>query len=250
MNFLKMKQIKKPILTCLVASISLFASAQANVSFTLDSPVVGANLTSGTSFNYDFTLTNTGTEPIDILDTIIVLPTVNGNRISSNSGGFVDYVIIGIAIAANGGSSSFSKSLTVQGGTAGNVEFCGISGVFGQGWTNVTESNTDDNEDCNTVNWSIPVTVGIEDLSLATLQDNSFYNRGIFNVRLLNAGAFQSMKFELINLTGKVVQSSDFEVSNQEVVKGISLNSPSKGIYIARLSSKGKVISTRKIVVQ
>ena len=51
---------------------------QANVSISMNSPSTGANLSAGSNINFDFTISNTGSEPIDAQDTIILLPTANG----------------------------------------------------------------------------------------------------------------------------------------------------------------------------
>lgn len=240
--------MKKLLLSTLFASLSIFAFAQANVSITLDSPVAGANLASGTAFNFDVTITNTGSEPIDAMDTIIIIPTVNGSGIANQSGGILAFGIQR-TIAANGGSDTYSQSLTLTGGADGALNFCSVIGVLGAGWSGVTESDTTDNQNCSTVNWSTG-TIGISEIRLASLEDNSFYNNGVYNVRLSAANASQSMTFELINLTGKVIQSSTFDVNNSEVSEDISLNAPAKGVYIARLTSNGQPVSTKKIIVQ
>lgn len=239
--------MKKLLLSTLFATFSIFAIAQANVSITLDAPSAGANLSAGQAFNFDVTITNTGSEAIDMMDTIIIIPTVNGSAITSG-GGILGWAIQR-SIAANGGSDTYSQSLTLTGGADGALNFCSLIGVRGAGWSGVVESDTTDNLNCNTVNWSTG-TIGMSEIRLASLEDNSFYNNGFYNVRLTSANATQKMTFELINLTGKVIQSNTFDVNNSEVSQDIALKSPSKGIYIARLTSNGKAVSTKKIIVQ
>lgn len=239
--------MKKILLSTLFTSFSILAIAQANVSVTMDSPVAGANLASGQSFNFDVTITNSGIEPIDIMDSILIIPTVNGNSISSG-GGILGWINQD-PIAASGGTATYSWPITLTGGADGAINFCAIVAVRGAGWSGVVESDTTDNLSCSTVNWSTG-TIGMSEIRLASLEDNSFYNNGVYNVRLTSANSTQKMTFELINLTGKVIQSNTFDVINSEVSEDIALKSPSKGIYIARLTSNGKAISTKKIIVQ
>lgn len=221
--------------------------AQANVSVSINSPLSGANLSSGSPFSFEITITNTGAEAIDMMDSILIVPSANGNAIS-NSAGILEW-IENQSIAANGGTYTFSQSLEVSGGAAGVLDLCCIIAVRGAGWTGVTESDITDNTSCVNVNWATG-TVGISELRLASLEDNSFYNNGVYNIRLANTNSRKRLTFELVNLTGKVVQSSSFDVNGSEVSEDISLNSPSKGIYLARLSSNGTPVSARKIVVQ
>lgn len=240
--------MKKLLLSSLFASLSLFAIGQADVAITLDSPTANANLVSGTSFNFDVTITNIGAEPIDANDTVIVFPTANGSLISTQSGAPLAWIVPG-AIAANGGTGTFSQSLSLTGGSTGTLDICAVVGVLGAGWSGVTESDTTNNINCATVNWSAGG-IGISEFKLVTLTDNSFYSNGYYNVRLNSANAHSSIKFELISLTGKVVQSQEINTFGSEVSEDIRLNAPSNGVYIARLTSQGKAISTKKVVIQ
>ena len=65
----------------------------------------------------------------------------------------------------------------------------------------------------------------------------------------MNVDPNQKISFELVNLTGKIIQSYTFQSSSADVSKDIALAAPPKGIYIARLSSKSKALSIKKIVV-
>ena len=131
---------------------------QANVSISMNSPSTGANLSAGSNINFDFTISNTGSEPIDAQDTIILLPTANGNRIAKDgpSPDFVEW-ILNVDIPANGGSYNFSESIVVKGGVDGMLDFCGNIKVFGSGWRGVVETDLLDNQSCNEVNWTIPI---------------------------------------------------------------------------------------------
>lgn len=239
--------MNKFLLSTLLVSFSILAIAQANVSVTIDSPVAGANIASGQAFNFVVTITNSGVEAIDMMDTIILIPTINGSAINSASG-ILEWNIQR-SITENGGTDTFSQTLTINGGADGTNNFCVLIGVRGLGWSGVVESDITDNLNCSIVNWSTG-TIGMTDFRLASLEDNSFYNNGFYKVRLTSAKATQKMTFELIDLTGKVIQSSTFDVNNSDVSENIALRSPSKGIYIARLTSNGKAISTKKIIVQ
>ena len=222
---------------------------QANVSISMNSPSTGANLSAGSNINFDFTISNTGSEPIDAQDTIILLPTANRNRIAKDgpSPDFVEW-ILNVDIPANGGSYNFSESIVVKGGVDGMLDFCGNIKVFGSGWRGVVETDLLDNQSCNEVNWtSMPIS--LTEGSKAELIDNSYYQKGVYKIRLMNVDPNQKISFELVNLTGKIIQSYTFQSSSADVSKDIALAAPPKGIYIARLSSKSKALSIKKIVV-
>ena len=240
--------MKKLLLSSFFASLSFLAFAQPDVAITLDAPTASANLTSGTPFNFDVTITNMGTEPLDLMDSIIIIPTANGSLIQTSTGAPLAW-LVQQAVAANGGTTTFSQQLSLTGGQTGTLDICGAVGVLGAGWSGVQESDTTNNQDCANVNWTV-TGIGISEFKLVSLTDNSFYSNGVYNVRLNSANAYTSMKFELISLTGKVVQTETFSTFGSEVSEDIKVNAPAKGIYIARLTSAGKAISTKKVVIQ
>jgi hypothetical protein len=239
--------MKKLLLSSVLALTSVFAFAQNDISVTLNAPTAGANLNSGTDFTFDITVTNSGTTPILATDSILYAPTFAGSLIGTTGGGSLIY--LGQQAIAAGGTANFQQTLNLTGGTDGMVEVCGIAVVLGPNWSNVTEDDTTNNQSCATVNWSTG-TIGTQEFRLTSLEDNSFYSNGTYSVRLTSAGGYGSMNFELISLTGQVVQASTFSTTGSEVNEDIQVSAPTSGIYIARLTANGEAISTKKVIVQ
>lgn len=240
--------MKKLLLSGLFSALSIFAVAQSDVSVTIDAPTAGANLAAGTAFTFDVTVTNNGTTAITAMDSIYVIPTVNGSAIGLSNGGILGW-IYSQPVASNGGTATFSNSMNLTGGVTGPINMCGVLVMRGPNWTGVVESDTTNNVSCANVNWTNG-TIGISEFAIATLTDDSYYSNGVYNVRLNAADAQSNMTFELISLTGKVVQTATFSTKGSQVSEDITLTAPSKGIYIARITSAGKPVSTRKVVVQ
>ena len=232
--------MKKLLLSGILALTTVLASAQGDVGITVTSPSAGANLTAGVPFNYDVTITNHGTHDISAATDSIFYYFAIGGQLISGWYSIQD-------IPANGGTAMFSQSMTVTGGPNGPVDICGLALVVGPNWA--SDADTTNNVNCVNVNWTNP-SIGTTEFAMAQLVDNSFYSNGVYNVRLASANAYNSIQFELINLTGKVVQTYRISNNNGEVSEDIMLNSPTKGVYLARLTSNGKAISTRKIIVQ
>lgn len=236
--------MKKLLLSGLLASFALFSGAQ-DIAVTLTSPTANGNVTSGGQFNFDVTITNSGTIALTTADSVLIAPRVGGSLLPTQSGAPLIW-LVNQDIAANGGTYNFTQPLGLQGGPTGSLEICAVSAVLGSVWD--VETDTTNNVNCVTVNYTN--NIGLGEISLVTLTDNSFYSNGVFNVRLTSTLGYNSMSFELISLTGKVVQSNTFAVSGSGVSEDIQISAPAKGIYIARLTSNGKPVSTKKVVVE
>ena len=65
----------------------------------------------------------------------------------------------------------------------------------------------------------------------------------------MNLKSAQSVKIELIDLTGKTVLHKDAGVLNGETLQTINVNNITKGIYFLRVSSEGST-QTRKLIIE
>lgn len=247
----------KKVLLSLFALCSFGAFAQADVAITLDAPAAGSTLGPGQAFDFDVTITNLGSVDITASDTVVYAPALNGSLLTSgNPPQNIVYDFTGTTIAAGGGTETRSHSFTglnISGASAMQVDFCGLVAVLGPNWTGVTESDTTNNESCNTVNYD-PNSVSIgEHVMSASLQrealDNSFYANGIYTLEVSNLES-GAAEINVISITGQTMLSTVKEIQNHELKGSLELESLSKGVYIVSITLEGNRISAKKIVVQ
>lgn len=243
----------KRLLSLAVLALTTTLSAQPDVSITLTSPVANSTIGPGQQFNFDVTITNVGSQDITTSDTVVYLPTVNGGPLTSN-GSLVGWFFTGTTIAANGGTETRSQGfggLSIQGASAGNIQFCGVVQVSGPNWT--MDADTSNNTSCNTIIYD-PTTVGLEENVVYAKEaskpvDNSYYSNGVYHVAIKNVSS-RANEITVIDITGNVVYNTALEARANELSKEVKLEGLSTGIYIVNIKSEGSSISTRKVVVQ
>lgn len=145
--------------------------------------------------------------------------------------------------------------LSINNGTAQNVDFCGGVIAIGPNWNNVNESDTTNNTSCQSIMYDpnggtvgLAENVIFSEGSLAVL-DGSYSDGSTFYVNVYNMTSPMA-KVSFIDLTGRVVYSQSFQAQGKEVRAEISLNDMPEGILLAVLEVDGKQINAKKIVVE
>lgn len=252
----------KKILLTLALSASLFvASAQNDLSIAMTSPSAGTTLGPGLAFDFDVTITNLGSQAVSTTDTVIYYPLLNGSLLVTTQGGQqvpIAFSITGTTMNTNDTESrsiSFG-GLSIQNGMATNVDFCGGTFAIGSNWNGVTESDTTNNTDCQ----SLPYdpnggTIGLAENvlysqgSLAVL-DGSYSDGTTFYTNVYNLRGSEQVVVSFVDLTGRTVYYQRYTASGNQIRSEISLNDMPKGILLAVLEVDGKQINAKKIIVQ
>ncbi len=247
----------------LLSLVALFAfgaaSAQNDVSITLNSPTGGSSIGPGLPLSFDVTMTNLGTQAVTANDTLIYFPTIAGNLLTTTQNGqtvTVAFRLTGTNIPTNGSENRSVNfgGLTLTGAPAGNIDFCGNVIAIGPNWNNVTEDDTTNNSSCASVVYDPNGGIGIAENVLRgevkglAIVDASYANGGTYFVEAYNLGS-SSASVSFVDLTGRTLLTQEFEVRNSELKGEISLNSIPRGVVLAVLSVDGQAVSTKKVVV-
>ncbi len=244
----------KKTLLALAFGVSTLASAQADLSVSLTSPMANDVIGPNSPFAPSFIYTNLGTEAIDFNDTLYFEMSVGGTRLSVNGGS--RFYIDSISVPANGGTYTVnfpSLTLNIPGQAMTNTTFCIDVYARGNGWTGVTESNTANNQSCANVTYD-PSTISlIENAVEASIEakvvDNSYFANGIYNVDLKNVTSSKN-EMIVIDITGKEVFKTVLNVNNTSIEESVNLSSLRSGIYIVAIQGGNANIATKKIIVQ
>ncbi len=243
----------RKILLALTFGISTVAFGQADIAVTLNSPMANDIVGPNNPFALNFTISNPGTEDIDLLDSVLFQMSIGGNVLSINGGSI--FYFDSVNIPANGGTYTYSLpplGLNLSGAAAGAMNFCVTVSAIGQGWSGVSEASTANNQSCSNVMYQ-PATVGLaegfEQASASTkLIDNSFFANGLYNVDMKNVIA-STTGIAVYDLTGKEVFNAPLSVKANTINEEVSLNL-NKGIYIVTIKGNESILSSKKIVVQ
>ncbi len=235
----------KNFLLSVLFLVSASAFAQADIEVKLINPPEGGSFVAGVQFNFDVRIVNKGTVDIDAMDSVLYAPVINGQFI--NSGG-VPLIFLSQTPINAGDSLTISESLNLSGGSSGTLNFCAIAAVSGAGWSGVVESDTTNNQDCNSVTYDAGG-VGSAEFTVVDFVDNSFFSNGIYHVEMKDAILSGQPVLSVYNITGQPVYSTELNVTGNDISEEISLNSLKKGVYIVQVLSGSHSLSTRKIVV-
>lgn len=235
----------KKLILALAFGVSTAAFAQPDVAITLTSPANNSTITAGTAFNFDVTITNNGTEPIDANDSIIFAPIINNNYI--NSGGNPLVYLEQQAVPV-GGSVNITRSLNLSGGSSGQLNFCGVVVMRGAGWLNVTESDATNNQSCNTVTYSSG-TVSAEEFTVVSPIDESYFSNGVYHVRMSNQSIIGSTSLVVYNIAGAEVIRTELTSNGSDIDQDVNIEGLNKGIYLVEVQGLANR-SVKKIVVQ
>ena len=227
-----------------IGSFSVFA--QPDVEAKLVSPPDGGSFTAGVQFNFDVRIINRGTVNIDAQDTIIYAPVVNGSLIQTAQG--VPLVYTAQATINSGDSATFSEPLNLSGGTPGQLTFCAIVAVAGNGWTGVMESDTVNNLGCNMVNYN-GGSVSNPEFTVVETIDNSYFAGGIYHIEMENISFVDQPLFRVFNITGQEVMSTRLMASGNRLNQEVELHNLNRGVYIIQIMNGSNSVSTKKIVV-
>jgi len=145
--------------------------------------------------------------------------------------------------------------LSIANGTAGNINFCGGALAIGPNWRGVTETDTTNNTDCESVAYdpnggSIGLVENViySEGSIPVL-DGSYSDGKTFYVNVYNMNQAQA-EISFVDLTGRTIYSRTFQANGKEVHGEISLNDMPKGVLLAVLSVGNQQVNAKKIVVE
>ncbi|QNR24233.1 hypothetical protein [Croceimicrobium hydrocarbonivorans] len=252
--------MKKTVLTLALALTLGAASAQNDLGINMTSPAAGSTVGPGVAFDFDVTITNVGTQAVTTNDTVVYFPLLNGSLLYTSQGGQQVPIAFSITGTTMNTSDTESRSisfggLSINNGTAQNVDFCGGVLAFGPNWNNVNESDTTNNTSCQSIMYDPNGgTVGLAENVIfsegsLTVLDGSYSDGSTFYVNVYNMNS-PVAKVSFIDLTGRVVYSQSFQTQGKEVRAEISLNDMPEGILLAVLEVDGKQINAKKIVVE
>lgn len=242
---------------------TLFAGgmfAQNDLEINMTSPNSSATFGPNAPMQWDVTVTVKGSQGLTGNDTLVYAPRLNGNLLTVNQNGnpvSLVYTSVG-PISGNGGTFSDSRSLgiTFDPNQAARVEVCGVVGAVGPNWRGITEDDTTNNVSCDSADYDPNAGSG---MSAAEVQafakqevdilDGSFYAQGIYNVKVYNIFESQAT-LRLVDLTGRKIREYQLTSSNGEINREIPLHELDRGVILAVLEVNGRVINTRKVMIQ
>ena len=231
--------MKKLLLSSLLSVFALFAMAQYDIEVTLITPVANDNLNAGIPFDYKVDIKNTGTTPITTSDTIVNIPLVNGSPINAGGGILGWYEMHNIAVGA---TYTAKHTISLTGGSSGPIEWCSFVFMFED------ESDTTNNESCNTFNWN--ATVGMGELKLMQVEDNSYFSNAHFNLDVTGVENDNNASVSIYDLSGTLVVNASVEIVNNTINGKVAVRELPSGIYLVQLKSSKGEISTRKVMKQ
>ena len=236
----------RKILLALTIGVSSVAFAQPNIKATLSSPAANSTITAGTQFNFDVLIENTGTEAIDVNDSIIFAPVLNGSFLTSGGNPVIYLEQQAIPV---GGSVTVTRPLNITGGSSGQVNFCALTAIWGAGWNGVTESDTTDNFPCSTVTYNAGGSVGTSEFSIVSPSDDSYFANGTYFVRMTNQSFVSTPTLVVYNIAGVEVFRSELSSNGSAIDQNVAINGLAKGIYVVEIQGLSAK-TVKKIVVQ
>lgn len=227
--------------------------AQADLSVSLLEPMAGFQILAGQSFTTRFQVTNAGNTTITTTDSIIYQPTLNNSSLVDSLGNVFIFFFNPLVDMAPGASEtrSFNIRLTLT-NPIPNFDWC--MNVSGRGPSFANPDPTpSNNRACNNVTYSDP-TMGIFDggytVDFNNIIDNSFYNNGIYNLRIGNAKEVKNPVLTVYDLLGKeiykvAVNKTDFE----NIQEKVNLSHLNNGLYVISINDGLRRLSSKKVLV-
>lgn len=237
-----------------------FAQAQNDLSIDMTSPAAGTTLGPGLGFDFDVTITNLGTQAVTSSDTLIFYPLLNGSLLVTVQNGQQVPIAFPLTNLTMNTNDTESRSVTFGGlsisnGSATNVDFCGGVIAIGPNWSGVTESDTTNNTDCESLaydpaggNVGLAENVIFNQGGLPVL-DGSFSDGSVFHVNVYNLTSPQAV-ISFVDLTGRTVYREVFEANGSEISAEISLADMPSGILLSVLEVDGKQVNAKKFIVK
>ncbi len=233
--------MKKLLLLAAFAFSAGFVTAQEDIAVKLLSPTT--NIVSGQTFNIDLRVINSGTVNLVAADSLVWAPTINGSLIGNGQGGSVIYLDL-VNINA-GDSTTLTRQFGLQGGASGSINFCGLAVVFG--WQGITESDTTNNTDCNTISYTNS-SVSVGEFSLISIHDNSFFANGIYHVDISAMENLDNSTISVINMAGQEVFNAPLENKGGTINTEVALELTNRGVYIVKIADQNGFVKTKKIM--
>lgn len=240
--------MKKIILMIVAASMSLatFAQRSCDLKMTLLTPAASATITSGSNIAPAFSITNLGPDAMAIGDTLLAGLSVDGSAIS----GTTIVLIVNKSIAKDSfiNLSYAPFSLTFTSAANGVRNFCAAA-QFAMRTSVVADAATANNVSCNSVTLAGGST-GIGAINDIIASDINAYpnpasDKVNFDLIVDKAGLFT---FEIFDITGKMVKSSEQSLSAGSQTVSFDLNGLSAGAYTSKISSENYSVITKFII--
>ncbi len=253
--------MKRIVLTLALAMSLTFATAQRDLSINLTSPAAGATLGPGIGFNFDVTITNLGSQPVTTSDTLLYFPLLNGNLLQViQNGDTIPLVFPLTGLTMNNGDSQNRSinfaGLSIDNGTATNIDFCGGVVAVGPNWSGFGETDTTNNVSCANVAFDPNGggTIGLNENVLFSeislpLIDGSYSDGSTYFLRVYNLQA-EEVTLSFVDLTGRTVSYRRYNANGSELSQDIELTDMPNGILLAVLSVDGQQINAKKIFVK
>ncbi|MDX5447327.1 MAG: T9SS type A sorting domain-containing protein [Bacteroidota bacterium] len=238
--------MKKLLLSLFVAA-GFGMTAQPVINVTLTSPTSGSTITAGTNFNFDVTIANAGSSNhlgAAAGDTIIYLPLFNGSPLGTSGGGIVAWYMNDPINA--GANVTRSQSLSVSGGSSGNLEICAMTLAFGSSYGSNTDLDTSDA--CANVTYNATMSVG--EIRLQETFDNSFYMDGIYYISVSSRVALNNPVLRVVNISGQIVKEVYLNANSGNIEQMLDVADLPTGIYIVRMETDNGLISINKFSKQ
>jgi hypothetical protein len=163
----------------------------------------------------------------------------NGSPLGNGQGGTVAWYMSDPLAA--GSNTSRTQTLTVQGGSSGNLTICAYIRMGGASYTGFVRDTTDN---CAGVTYNSAMSV--TDFQIQETFDNSFYNNGTYYVQISSARTLVNPKLEILDISGRMVKQVLLQSEGGEASENVSVQELPHGMYFARLSTDKGLISVVK----
>lgn len=228
------------------------AFGQNDMSITLNSPTNNSTQGPAIPLTFDVTITNSGSVDVTASDTVLYAPTLDGSLLSSGGQPLV-YAFVGPLTAGQSVNRTHNfTGFNLGTAPAQSFDFCGLVVVFGPNWNGITESDTNNNTSCATINYDPNGTVSIdENMLVGRLKpiNESYFSNGTLYIRVANVDDAERVSMRLIDLNGRVVREESLEASNFAIENDMPLNI-AQGVYLMQLEGRNGVIGTTKLMVR
>lgn len=236
---------KKLLFTLAISAISTSFYAQKDISVTMTAPAAGTNFQAGTPVDVEFTVTNTGVDTLFVGDSVYHAITVNGYNIS---GSYIFLVTRTNDTVPPSGSWNYTRTVNFSNiPSSGSADMCVVVSLWDGGASAVVESDSTNNKDCRSMNFTAGSTAGIDGLSLeGNASVKAYPNPATDVVTFEITGTNDARNVTITNLAGQVVV-------NQEIITGtatVDVSSLKSGMYIYTVYGENKVLGSHKITVK
>lgn len=252
--------MKKIVLTLAFAAGLTFAQAQNDLAIDLTSPSAGTTLGPGLAFDFDVTISNLGTQAVTSSDTLIYYPVLNNSLLYTTQNGQQVPILFQITGVTMNTSNTESRSisfggLSISNASAMNIDFCGGVVAFGPNWSGVTETDTTNNFDCQTVAYDpnggsvgLAENVIFSEGSIQVL-DGSYSDGKVFYLNVYNLSS-PTVAVSFVDLTGRTIFKQVVSANGREAHSEISLANLPKGVLLSVVEVDGQQINAKKFIVK